>query len=172
MTASRPPHYFNFKTEPTFHFYWWIRRRYDTKALIDTAFEYVNKDIAKRAKRKGKREADPNADDIAVAVQGHLAKRLQAILEDIATALQGRIRDSAEPPLQALQPKSEEPRRSRGPRQWLIVLDSFALPLTAWAMDQIHVDVVAEALLRDAGKWKPDESDPEEPTEPLPDKSE
>jgi hypothetical protein len=151
------------KTEPTYHFYLWVRKRRDTKALIDTAFESVNKDIAKRAKRKGKgkRKADPKADkdDIPTAVKAQLAKSLQAIVEDVGTALRDRVRDAAEPP------------RSGGPRQFLILLDSIALPLTDGAMDRIHVDVVAEALLRDARKWNPDESDPEEsdePTEPPP----
>jgi hypothetical protein len=161
MIASSSPRYFNFKTEPTYHFYLWVRKRHDTKALIDTAFESVNKDIARRAKRKGKRKADPKADkdDIPMAVKAHLAKSLHAIVEDIGTALRDRVRDAAEPP------------RSRGPRQFLILLDSIALPLTDWAMDQIHVDVVAEALLRDARKWYPDESEREEsdePTEPQP----
>jgi hypothetical protein len=125
--------FFNFGNSATYHYFTWVREcgQLNTAALIAKAFDRV--------------AADPGMEVLSVGtthdVQEKLAELLREILED-------RLLDSV-PGFLGIEEHGYGEIHPEDPK-------SLWLPFVAEIADSINHFAIAEALLRDAGKWNPE----------------
>jgi hypothetical protein len=123
--------FFNFRNEPTFHFFEWVRATKDTKKLIAEAYDACEGD-----------EWFEMGEDVSRVARDKLADRLEEILEE-AQSDWGLVTDEwsvGDVDLHACAQAGTS-------------LDALFLPLLSFVCSEILCCAVAEALLRDAGKW-------------------
>lgn len=137
--------FFNFWNAETFHFFQWLTKTdaASPQALIDRAIEKV--DDPEPEERSGLETMLGNG---CIAVREALSGLLSELLEDALFLLNGK-------PMDVCTILDCEDRKGG-----LDINDLFE-PLLKHAVANVDCDVVAEALLRRAGKWNPDRTLPE-----------